>query len=49
LVEALYALDTDEVLMMMNFPDKESLEVLISPDNAKRLAASLTRMFGERD
>jgi hypothetical protein len=49
LIEALYAVDTDEVLLMMNFPDKEPLEVLISPDNAKRLVASLTRMLGERE
>jgi hypothetical protein len=49
LVEALHALDTDEVLLMMNFPDKEPLEVLISPDNAKRLAASITRMFGDQE
>ena len=25
LIEALYAVDTDEVLLMMNFPDKEPL------------------------
>jgi hypothetical protein len=29
---------------MINFPDKEPLEILVSPDNAKRLAASLARM-----
>jgi hypothetical protein len=48
LVEAKYALDTDEVLLTMNFPYKEPLEVLITPDNAKRLAASLTRIFSDR-
>jgi hypothetical protein len=49
LVEALYAVDTDEVLLMMNFPDTEPLEVLMSLDNAKRLAASLTGMTGHRE
>jgi hypothetical protein len=49
LVEALYAVDTDEVLLMMNFPDQEPLEVLVSLDNAKRLAASLTGMTDHRE
>jgi hypothetical protein len=49
LVEALYAVDTDEVLLMMNFPDKGPLEVLMSLENAKRLAASLTGMAGHRE
>ena len=40
LVEALYAVDTDEVLLMRNFRDKEAMEVLVSLENAKRLAAS---------
>jgi hypothetical protein len=49
LVEALYAVDTDQVLLMMNFPDKEPLEVLMSLQNAKRLAASLAGMTGHRE
>jgi hypothetical protein len=49
LVEALYAVDTVEVLLMMNFPDKEPLEVLMSLENAKRPAASLTGMASHRD
>ena len=44
LVEALYAVGSDEVLLMMNCPDKERLEVLVSPANAKRLVASLARI-----
>ena len=44
LVEALYAVGSDEVLLMLNFPDKEPLEVLVSPANAKRLVASLARI-----
>jgi hypothetical protein len=36
LVEALYAVDTDEVLLMMNFPDKEPLEVLMSRWRTRR-------------
>ena len=44
LAEALYSVDNHEVLLMLNFPDKEPLEVLISLDNARRLAASLARM-----
>ena len=44
LLKALYAVGSDEVLLMMNFPDKEPLEVLVSPANAKRLVASLARI-----
>jgi hypothetical protein len=47
LVEALHARDTDEA--DDELPDKEPLEVLISLDNAKRLAARLTRMSNDRD
>lgn len=45
-VECLYAVDTDEVLLIMRFADRDPMEVLLSLDNAKLLRASLAKMTG---